>query len=256
MQADTQFDIKRFWHLVRNDLFTNFRSLLIAGGAAIGILLFINFFSMLGDQQVLVLPVFYCLMLFIGGYIITSNVFSDLHHPQKNYVYLTLPASNLEKFISKLLLTTVGYILGAMILYFLFSVIMSLVNLLFFGFTNPLFNPFDEVVWICNGVYLVTQSIFLLGAAFFRKNALIKTVFALWVGATALGIFAALTGRILFWEFIDGWHSDMFFHYFGLEEQLSDFFTSFGETMIFCFRWILAPVLWFITFLRLKEAEA
>ncbi len=254
---DTHFDLNRFWHLVRNDLFANFRSLLVAGGASIGLLLFINFFSMLGGE-VLVLPVFYCLMLFIGGYIITSLAFNDLHDPQRSYVYLTLPASNVEKFFSKLLLTSVGYIVAAMVLYFLFSVVMSLMNLVIFGESYPLFNPFDKVVWICNGVYFVTQSVFLLGAAFFRKNALIKTLLTIWLISTSVSIFAGIMFRITFWDFFDGWHfinENFIFSSIDLDQQLTDFFTGFGELMAFIFKWVMAPVLWFVTYMRLKETE-
>ncbi len=252
-----QFNPNRFWHLVRNDLFSNFRSLLIAGGAAIGLLLFINFFTILGGE-VFAPREFYCLMLFIGGYIITSVAYNDLHHPQKSYVYLTLPASNEEKFLSKLLLTSVGFIFAAMLLYLVFSILMSLVSLIVFGESYPIFNPLDRVVWICNGVYFITQSIFLLGAVIFRKNTLIKTLLSLWLIASALSIFAGIVFRITFWEFFDGWNfidNHFYFSSVELDQKFTDFFTGFGKLMAFCFKWLIAPVLWLVTYLRLEETE-
>ncbi len=259
MLTDSRFEIGRFWQLIKNDLFTNYRALLIAGGAAIGILLFINIISILGSREVLVPIVFYPLMLFIGGYIVTSVAFNDLHHPQRSYVYLTLPASNLEKFLSKLLLTTLGYVLGTLVLYFLFSVLMSLINVTFFGHGYPLFNPFDEVVWTTIGIYVITQSIFLLGAAFFRKNAFLKTVFTLFILQIALSLFVGLLARILFWKYFSGWEfgfDDMIISSHGLEQSLENFFIGFGHLMKFVFFYLLAPFLWFVTYFQLKETEA
>jgi len=81
MQLNLQFNFNRFWHLIKNDVVTNYRTLLTAAGAALGILLFINFISMLSTSEPAVALVFYPLILFIGGYLITSMSFSDLHHP-------------------------------------------------------------------------------------------------------------------------------------------------------------------------------
>ncbi|MFH1851999.1 MAG: hypothetical protein ABIA75_06605 [Candidatus Neomarinimicrobiota bacterium] len=258
MSTAEKFDLNRFWHLVKNDLLTNYRTILIGGGAALGLLFFINIISILSDGEVLVPLVFYPLMLFIGGYIVTSLAFQDLHHPQRSYVYLTLPASNLEKFLSKLVLTTVGYIFGTLVLYFLFSLVMSLLNLLLFSHGYPLFNPFDRIVWITIGIYTITQSIFMLGAAYFRKNALIKTIFSLHALAFAVIVFTGIVFRIVFWDLFNGFEfnaHDFDFPSNMAEKRLENFFLGFAEVMKFIFFYLLAPFLWLITYLRVKETE-
>jgi len=259
MQLNLQFNFNRFWHLIKNDVVTNYRTLLTAAGAALGILLFINFISMLSTREPAVSLVFYPLILFIGGYLITSLSFSDLHHPQRSYVYLTLPASNLEKFLSKLVLTTVGYVLGTLILYFLFSVLMSIVNLIIFQQSHPLFNPFDRIIWITIGVYLITQSIFLLGAVYYKKHAFIKTNLFLFLLQLTVSIFIVFLVKIVFWNYIQGWSfspEDIILSSPAVEQQLENFFWGFAQFMKFIFYWVLAPVLWLISYFRLKETEA
>ncbi len=252
-----EFNGGRFWHLIKNDLLTNYRTLMIAVGAALGLFLFANIISMISVDRVLVLTVFYPLILFIGGFIVTSQAFSDLHHPQRSYVYLTLPASNLEKFFSKLVLTTVGFVVFTLILYFLFSVFMSLVNLMLFGQSYPLFNPFGQTVWITIGIYAITQSLFLTGAVFFKRNALIKTLFTLFILQLVLSIFVAIVGRILFWDLFHGFEFsiNVIEPSFDIQEKWENFLFGFVDLMKFLFFWVLAPFLWFVTYTRLKETE-
>ena len=259
MQVNSRFDLKRFWLLIKNDLLTNYRTILITAGAAIGILLFINMVAMLTNGEAVVPLAFYLLMLFIGGFIVTSQSFNDLHHSQRSYVYLTLPASNLEKFLSKLVLTTIGYVTGTLILYFLFSVLMSVLNALLFGYGYPLFNPFDRVVWICIGIYIITQSIFLLGAVYYKKQAFIKTNLFLFLLQLAVSIFIVFLVKIVFWNYIQGWSfspEDIILPSSALEDQLENFFMGFARLMKLIFYWLFAPFLWLITYFRLKETEA
>ena len=259
MQLNLQFNFNRFWHLIKNDVVTNYRTLLTAAGAALGILLFINFISMLSTGEPAVSLVFYPLILFIGGYLITSLSFNDLHHPQRSYVFLTLPASNLEKFLSKLVLTTVGYVLGTLILYFLFSVLMSTVNLIIFQESHPLFNPFDRVIWITIGVYLITQSIFMVGAVYFRKHAFIKINLFLFIVQIALALFAVILVKLVFIGYFEGWQfnfDDIKLPSIAVEQRLENFFWGFVQFMKFLFYWVLAPVLWLVSYFRLKETEA
>jgi hypothetical protein len=44
------------------------------------------------------------------------------------------------------------------------------------------------------GIYLVTHSVFLLGATYFRKNNFLKTLLALFLISLALNIYSGLVG--------------------------------------------------------------
>lgn len=259
MQVNSRFDLNRFWHLMKNDIVTNYRKLLIAAGAALGVLLFFNIISMFGSSGPAASLVLYPQLLFIVGLLKTSSSFKDLHHPQRSYVYLTLPASNLEKFLSKLAVTTVGHVLATLVLFFTFSVLMAAISPLIFQQSYPLFNPFDRIVLVLISIYIIVQSIFMVGAVYFRKNAFVKTLFSLFMLQIALALFVGILVKLVFIGYFEGWHFT--FDAIRLsspvvEQQLENFFWGFAQFMKFLFYWILAPVLWLVSYFRLKETEA
>jgi hypothetical protein len=47
----------------------------------------------------------YLVVMFIGGYIFTSNIYFELHQVQRSYCYLTLPVSTTERLASGWLMT-------------------------------------------------------------------------------------------------------------------------------------------------------
>ncbi len=258
MQPKSPFRFNRFQRLIKNELLTQYRTLLIAGGAILGILLFINFLSLLGNNRAVAPTSFYGLLLFAGGYIVSSMAFTDLHHPQKSYLYLTLPCSNAEKFLSRLILTSVGYGLATLILYFLFSALISLLSMLLTGYAPPMFNPFDREIFISLGVYLVTQSLFLAGAVYFRKHAFIKTVLSLFGLLLLLLLFTLLILRLFFWnDWVDlrNYPRDLFVSSGLTKATLESFFITLGKILKYLFWTVLAPFFWIVTFLRLKETE-
>ena len=93
--------------------------------------------------------------------------------------YLAMPASIFEKFSLKLLITTVGYVIGVTLLYWLFAEVMDLISQRYFNFSFSTFNPFNDFYLFMIKLYLVIQSVFILGAATFNRFSFFKTLFAL-----------------------------------------------------------------------------
>ncbi len=181
MKLDTYVNPKRFANLLKNELFSNYKTILIGTGAVFGLLLIINVASVSSNAYWMFHQVFYPLTLFIGGFFLTAMIFHDLHDKERGYGYLTLPASLFEKFISRLLLTTVGYVIGSLFLYWLFSVVAAGITGLFFKISHPVFNPFSSFIWYMIRIYIVTQSVIFFGALFFRKHNLIKTILSIYL---------------------------------------------------------------------------
>ena len=258
MKLNKYFEPKRFFHLIKNDILTSYRTLLIAVGAVTGVLLVINVSSALSsDSWSFHLP-FYPLVLFIGGFLLTSSAFAELHHNQKSYVYLTLPCSILEKFLCKLLLTSIGYVAGSMIFYYIFSAMAAGINMLIFGVTYPLFNPFHAVILRCVSIYLVTQSIFLFAAVYFKNHAFIKLLLSLFALSLAIGLFTALAGRIIFWDYFSGFGRIEHFGFadpFAFQDFMKSFAITFSKIAEIIFWAVMAPFFWILSFLRLKETE-
>jgi hypothetical protein len=268
--ANGILDGRRFGRLLLRELAGSYRGLLIAMAAVGGALVIISALAAMGHAAgaasgggISGLHLwFFRNMLFLGGFILTSMAFRELRQGGGGIFYFTLPGSLLEKLLAKLLLTSLGYALGCAIFLSAAAAVSQLINVVLFGFGNGLFNPLDPVVLRMGAVYLVTQSVFLLGSIWFRKLAFLKTVLwiliisvgALVVFAVAARIFLAhplWAGGSLQLNFGSGGFSGMFGRGPGGPANIVGVRTA-GQVAMFG---LLAPVCWLAAYFRLGETE-
>lgn len=195
--------------------------------------------------------------LFLGGFIITSIAFAqDMFSRTGQHNWLTLPASTEEKFLAKALLTAIAYPVVLTIIFTLSSVVIEALALLFFGNPFTMFNPFGPYVGKMILHFIVVQSVFLLGATYFRKAHFVKTVLALGLIGFALSILATIFVRIVFAPYVTG----MFGFHFTLDGYDFQNYTtlmSIGKWIGNIVYWALLPVFcWFTAYLRVKEVQS
>ncbi len=204
------FDIRRFGTLLRNDFVSNARSYLALSA---GIFL-AHFFAQLGifyfslkgwtdlpalKGEVVMSDAYGCLWMvtIVAMSIGISLTFANLKTKPKRIAYLMLPASNVEKFLSRVLIFTVGVGVLNVAMFFLADVARTIA---LFGMpihmglaswemvrmlwedTHEYFNAF-HLNWECTWTMLFTifsalnaYLLLLLGSAIFRKQAFFKTV--------------------------------------------------------------------------------
>ena len=155
------FNPRRFLLLLRRDFSNGYRSVLIAMAAVSGFIILFSAISVMLGGSGEFHTVRFAGLLFIGGYIVSSLAFRELHQPDRSYFYCTMPGSLLEKFFSKLLVTSLGYALGTLIFYTILAVASEGINRLIFCHSHYFFNPLDVNIFLMMGIYLVTQSVFL-----------------------------------------------------------------------------------------------
>jgi hypothetical protein len=197
-----------------------------------------------GDEFYLVL---FPLALFALGTLATSDVFVDMHRRGTNTAFLSLPASALEKTLSRLLLTTVGVIVYVALFTTVLSLVLEGINAVAFGVRREFYTPLDGA-WPILPHYLVVQSIFFLGAAWFRKLHYIKTVgatLALCFGLVAIAVVLAwVVGSQLMWGG-DGYRVSNF-----------DGPVQGIEVVARAVYYFALPVFcWFVAWLRVTEAQ-
>ncbi len=204
MENNNFLNINRLYLLTRRHIFSNTKGWLVAFGAVSGALLVISLLTAYFNPQNLPgLAPTYITIMFIGGYIFTSNIFSELHDTRKATHYLTVPVSTTERLLSAWLLTAVLFPILSMLL---ITLIILIANLLMNLTLN--FEPFQQVFY--NGgfrvfsSYLITQSIFLLGAAYFRKNNFLKTVLAMFVFSMVVMALTSAFGYLLLSSLSEG----------------------------------------------------
>jgi len=254
MQAEKSFQAQRVYLLIRNTLILKRSSILVVLAALAGVLSLLSFFDAYGNLSRQFHRNVYLIVFFPGGLLLTSRTFKALHDSVEGYAWLLLPASNLEKTLSRILLTTLIYSVGSLMAYLLFSLVSEGLNLAFLGRRHLFFNPIDSVILYCALTYITIQAPFLVGAVYFQKHALSKTILALSGSFLILGICILSAIWIIFGDQASGLEvRNLFYNW-----ETSDL-TPFGQSVMNIgkvFFWVVVPaVAWTICFFRHKETE-
>jgi hypothetical protein len=202
--------------------------------------------------------IFYYVTLYIGGLILTGNIFEGLHHEARGAAWLSLPASTFEKFTGRLVITAVMYPIGIMMLFFLVSLISEGIirNIWGLGHGLGLFNPFTRIILIYTLIYFILQSVFLLGGVYFKTHAIIMTILSLAIYSFIFYMITGFTGKILFKDFYFLWHFGSMSTKLGLSYDYYTHIESILKMAIYIGFWyLLAPLCWVIGYFRFKEKE-
>ncbi|MCF7885234.1 MAG: hypothetical protein K9M80_01960 [Candidatus Marinimicrobia bacterium] len=249
MQFNRYLNFRRLFLQLKNDLFRHYRTWLITLGAITGVLVAIDLLpGVISGTPHIPVETYYSLFLIVG-FIFSSSVFIEMHDSQKGLVYLTTPASELERLLSKFLITNIFYILVAFIYLTLLTYILKGINGLLFDYTNGQFNFNWQVVKI----YFIVQSIFLFAGSYFKKHAFLKLIFAGFLINIVLSFYLTISSKIIFDNLVGpGINFDNLRLSIG---ELGEFAKNLYQAARFTFNWLLAPYFWVLTYLRINEKE-
>jgi len=185
----------------------------------------------------------------ICGYLLASSAFNELHNPARSQFYLMLPASTFEKLSVNWLIYSPLYVIVVLAGMTFTSLVGTLLGGLIFGAPFMVFNPLASTVLTSASVFLVLQTIFLLGAIYFRKHNALKTVFAFFLAGFVIMMFTALfmyliigSGHISSGDF--NFTTDM-----SVLNKSIDFWVKTG------FYALVGPFFMLVSYFRLKERE-
>jgi hypothetical protein len=199
----SDFDWRRFKRLLCNDLLQQWRKIWIATLALAGAGLIAYLTNV--DPQASAKPALHLYLfsavLIGGGVIFTSAIFADLHHPLQRYHYLTLPCSNLERFLSRYLLSAPLYYLYVLIAYAIFDWVAGWISNALMGTSAVPFAPFERRMQELTLEYFGLHALMFGGAIYFRSHALIKTMLFTAVIAFGLIVVQLAAVRIFFWSY-------------------------------------------------------
>lgn len=237
MYDNNFFSLKRLGCLIRCDLVNHKQSMFVFGITLMAILFLFGLIFLSGDGFHIGA---YYVVLFLGGFWVTSRAFRAFHDRRCNYTLLTLPCSNFEKLLAKLLLTSVGYVILISACFFVASVVIYLLAIALFHTQTAIFNPFEGKVLLEIASYLLLQSIFLLGSIYFKTHQFSKTILA--------AVCLVIIFRVIFIA-IDFSFAGISSVY-GMLSLMPN--TSLLETVLYL---LMAPACWMVSYLRLKELE-
>ena len=195
--SNTRLNPERLYLTARKDLFFTKRQFILVPSTIAAFFLLIGLIAgSTGSAPVDIYGGLFTVTLYLGGLITTSSVFRDRHRQDSIHNWLMLPASTLEKFLVRFLFSTAGVIIIALMTVWISSLLISLANLLLYGHSVLLFNPLSSEIWYGLQGYLALHSLFFLGASWFKKNHLIKTLLTLFVIQILIGLISSGFGYI------------------------------------------------------------
>ncbi len=203
METNQYFSFPRFWHLMQREFAQNKRILFMIAAVAF-LVVGGNLLGWAYNREHGVHEFGYGFYLLVGGFILTSLSFTEMNRPDSKLFYLTLPASSLEKFLSRWLITGIGFAVFFTIGYWITTIIARGLGIAIFDFNIGDFNAFTKENLLFFQIYLAVQTVFLLGAIYFRKSAIFKTVLATALVAFCLIIIAAISFRLVMFDLFDG----------------------------------------------------
>lgn len=254
MQGKPSLSPARVYFLIRNAIVLNKSSILFSTAALAGILSLLSLFDTYGSCSPMFHRNAYLVIFFPVGILLTTRAFRDLHDPVKGYSWLLMPASSLEKTLSRILLTTLVYSFGSLVIYLLFSLFSEGINMLVLRRCHFMLNPFDPVILKSIGVYMAVQAPFLTGAVYFKKHSLSKTILFLTFSVLIIGLGILIAIRLIFGEGFFWWDIQNLFY-----SDEHDDFTAVGSGIIntakFLFWFAVPSISWTICYFRYRETE-
>ena len=264
------FNFNRFILLLKAELLQGKRRPLIVGAAAFALMTFLVISlpdkdtGGFEDHEFLnIYYIWYPIFLLLGGFIFTSFSFSELDEKTGAHHYLTLPASTLEKFVSKWFITSIGFAFAFTTAFWIATIIINMLSQAIYGATPYDFSPFNKIegfetqtTFLFVKIYLAVQTMYLVGAIMFRKYVVFKTPLASLAITLAFAFVMTIIARIVLWNWFDGWF-DVGQMNMRPNETLENFFDGRFENLGWFCLWFLLP-LWMLTigFFKLKEKEA
>ena len=197
-----KFDINRFGKVMSRLILVRRRSIIkLFAGFLIGFfviaIMFFPFFhrSAMSDADIRIRlwgnSPFISVVFAMSFFIIATFIISDLGKRQQRINEMMLPATNLEKFLARVILVSVVYPLLIAIAFIAADGLQQLTTMLiFYGGRASLVATWYEYcqslrigspLWVRAEIVLLTNSFALLGGMFFRKAAWLKTLISLFV---------------------------------------------------------------------------
>ncbi len=241
----------RIGRLLLNDLWLEWHGYLVTAASITGVAVLIWGVLPTGATTTVYESFLDPAVLVLGGFLFASRGFSRLHTSHTAIDYLMLPARVSEKFVSRLLQTAVLYPVATVLLCLLISVLVMLTQMLLGRTPTGVYTPFTEATLRATLFYLTAHAAFLAGSAYFATKPFIKTVLVGVGFVFATLLYAAVLARLLL---LDLHHID----WMRIQQLAMVDWTAWKDPLKVVMRvawYATAPLLWVVTYLRLRETE-
>jgi hypothetical protein len=201
MHANLLFNRQRFLRLFLNELLTCQKKVLMATVLLFAMLLFFyaqHVYDVNGAEPV---PnISYLFPMFIVCALFASVIFNDMHHPLERYHFLTLPCSNLERWLCKYLITGPLLLLYATVLYEIFKVVAPVITEFYGGRSAAFYNIEEMTLPRILVIFFSVHIWFFLGAILFHSYSLVRSGLAFVALCISFVLMGQLSGKIFYFN--------------------------------------------------------
>ena len=217
-------------------------------------------------------------LILIAGAFYAARFFREIHSRSNGVAYLMIPATHLEKLTAGIVITFVYYFVMMIIAYvtgnligtflnnimagidfikpiglFTYSTVQwSLFENIGYGYVHPLIKLFGIKSMCYMGsifkVFLVTQSIFLLGSIYFKNNQMLKTLLTVVIIHLLLIFLMYANVRLIIFDNIRNMPLP-------LRQEFGISMENVFEKAIQSFYVFLIPFFWVVSYFRLTEKQ-
>jgi len=274
------FSLKRFGLLFKRDIQENWKKYLIYILVLFGVLVlaflwftysYNNYTSYRMDDNQGAIRYYYrslvsnsIILFFVFSCLSAAMIMEPMNRKNKSITYLMQPSSSFEKYLSRWLILTIGYIFIFALVFFPADVVRVLIGRIIYPdldipffmtmYNNPGLNVGDTsgndgfITFIyLVGCYSFFQSFFVFGAVFWKKNSAVKTFVS---GLVIIAAYLFICSRVISFSFDDGLAG------FGnMIEMLNTINVQIIYGIIGVVFLCLAIINWILAFFRFKESE-
>jgi hypothetical protein len=251
------FNPTRFWRLFSKHTAENYSTYLMSMSVLGGVMLLGGAFIIFlipGPMDAGFQSVVFTMLMLISGTIFSSTVFSDLGDKRKAIPALTLPATQLEKFL-------VGWVYAYPIFVLVYTgifylVLLGLTSLKHWpGHHTEVLTIFQYRIYMMLILFSFLQSVTLFGAVFFEKLHFIKKAFCFFIGYAVFILFNTLYLKLYIGQYIK---PAIPFGTLNFIENSKDYAvgTSEQDTLwIFVLLMVITVLFWIAAYFRIKEKQ-
>lgn len=264
-------DMKRLWLTIVREFSLNKINLLIIAASMILVSMIVTYVKGIYSpdtvgyyQHTMRYYNSYPIVVVIYSVVVTAFIFYDLNMPDKEIDYLMLPSSSLEKYLTKFLLTTLGF---GLLAGFALSINTMQVNFLNGG-RYP--TNYGKIIvpdyWRYLQGYLIIHSIFFFGSVYFRKMELAKVILTIISLMTIIYFFTQFLREIGLVDLMK-LKEYLAIGYTGFNDEqnqiptiqsiakLKDVYVDVESVSQWVLTYLLPPFFWILGFIRLREIE-
>jgi len=249
---EKSINIKRIELLLKRYIFENLNYEIMFWG------IFVLLFTMVHTTQ------FFGIVLNLGGIIFTVRQYKSLNHTPSGIHFFMVPATQLEKLISTIILTTLYFFVMSIMAFIVGSSLAALISYIYSGTPIDIqWNVFATTTheiqngmlhagtastfWQTLGNFSTLQSVFLLGSLYFKRNTTAKTIISL----IGIGILLASIELFIMQKVFVNPAASMQSISFSVSSNSNNSLGWISEMGGL----LLTPYLWLICYYRLKERE-